>query len=69
MEVTYYTRTHTDYRTCTYMTLSYNRFKYVSRKKAWPVVDWGIHEPVIVNMFLICRVSDPRRYSEQSVFR
>ena len=41
----------------------------MSRKKAWPVVDWGIHELIVVNMFLIARVADPRLYNEQSAFR
>lgn len=41
----------------------------MSRKKAWPVVDWGIHELVVVNMFLISRVANSRLYNEQSSFR
>ena len=41
----------------------------MSRSKAWPVVDWGVHELIIVNMFLIARVADKRQYGEQSAFR
>ena len=54
------------------LTLTLNlhiRFKYVSRKKAWPVVDKGIHELIIVNIFLICRVYNPRKYSNQRDLR
>ena len=32
-------------------------------------MDWGVHELIIVNMFLISRVADKRQYGEQSAFR
>ena len=37
--------------------LSKYRFQIICRKKAWPVVHWGVIELVIINIFLIVRLS------------
>ena len=37
--------------------LSKYRFQLISRKKAWPVVFWGVIELIIINIFLIVRLS------------
>ena len=45
----------------TFTQLTGSNTKHVSRSKAWPVVDWKVHEIVIVNMFLIAWVANKRQ--------
>ena len=51
------------------MRMSDIKFDIISRKKAWPVVHWGVHELIIVDIWLICRVSQMMRNVSQQTFR
>ena len=51
------------------MRMSDIKFDIISRNKAWPVVHWGVHELIIVDIWLICRVSALMKNIPQHTFR
>ena len=51
------------------MRLGSCKFKNITRTKAWPVVFWGIVELLLVNMWLICRLTPEMKDVLQRDFR
>ena len=51
------------------MRLGSCKFRHITRTKAWPVVFWGIVELLLVNMWLICRLTPEMKDVLQRDFR